>query len=345
MQRGPGAESCRRVSRIAGIPAALALLVPALLAGCQHQQPLDLESVNLFAPLEKLLQIQPPVRLGVTRIHINPLVTPPWQRLEQELKRILGRNVQVLQLKPFQIRAKMGLGQLDFALVSASDYLEIAARPVCQIIAVPVNPDMSLDKRGLIVTAQDSGIESLDQLKGKRFAFGPADDPVLFLAPADALIRAGVNLSDLTKELLPPFGFHISSFEAAKAVLYEGVQAGAVDQQEFTSWPETTAALFQTALPRQRFRILAKTEPVPNGPFLAGSKTDPKMVQRVRKYLLEEVKSHPDVLAGLGAGGFQAADASLYDAFGQMMARVRPQLPTGLFTPAAPTSAPQGPAE
>jgi ABC-type phosphate/phosphonate transport system substrate-binding protein len=345
MRRGPDAESCRRVSRLAGIPAALALLLSALLAGCQHEQPLDLESVNLFAPLETLLQIQPPVRLGVTRIHINPLVAPPWQRLEQELKRILGRNVQVLQLKPFQIRAKMGLGQLDFALVSASDYLEIATRPVCQIVAVPLNPDMSLYKRGLIVTAQDSGIQTLDQLQGKRFAFGPAEDPVLFIAPADALIRAGVNLPDLTKELLPPFGFHISSFEAAKAVLYEGVQAGVVDEQEFTSWPEATTALFQTGLPRQRFRVLCQTEPVPNGPFLAGSKTDPQMLARVRKYLLEEVKNHADVLTGLGAGGFQTADSSLYDAFGQTMARVRAQMPTGLFTPAAPTSAPQSPAE
>jgi len=315
----------------------VSLIAVLLLVGCQQQA--DRPSPSLFSPLETLLGLSPPVRLGVTEIHINPFAPPPWQPLQEQLKRILGRDVQVLQLKPFQICAKLRLGQLDFAMVDAGDYVEIAGEPTCRILAVPVNPDMSMRKHALIVTADKSGLESLDQLKRQRFAFGPANDPLLHIAPADALIRAGVNMDELTKEILPPFGFHISSYEAAKAVLYEGVQAGAVDEQEFTSWPEQVSGLFKTALPRGSFRVLAKTEPVPNGPFLAGSKTDPQMVERVRKFLVEESANQPELLKALGIGGFRQAGPELYEPFKEVMARVTPQLPKRglLFPPVSPS--------
>lgn len=323
--------SITKTSRVAS------LIVVLLIVGCQQQA--NRPSPSLFAPLETLLGLSPPVRLGVTEIHINPFVPPPWQPLQEQLKRILGRDVQVLQLKPFQICAKLSLGQLDFAMVSAGDYLEIGGQPTCRILAVPVNPDLSMQKHALIVTADNSGLQSLDQLKGRRFAFGPANDPLLHIAPVDALIQAGVNIDQLTKEILPPFGFHISSHEAAKAALYGGVQAAVVDEQEFTSWPEQVSGLFKTALPRGSFRVLAKTKPVPNGPFLAGSKTDPQMVERVRTFLLEESANQPELLKALGIGGFRQGSPELYEPFKEMMARVKPQLPKQRFIlpPASPS--------
>jgi ABC-type phosphate/phosphonate transport system substrate-binding protein len=326
----------------AAIPAAIVLaLLPV--AGCRQQA--ESPSLSLFAPLETLLGLTPPVRMGVTQIHINPLVAPPWQPLQTQLKRVLGRDVQVLQLKPFQIRAKLDMGQMDFALVSAMDYPEIAAHTDCRIVAAPLSRNMSPQKRGLIVVPRDSEVQALAQLKGKRFAFGPRNDPILHMAAADALIRAGVDIKDLTKEILPPYGFHLNSHEAAKAVLYEGVDAAIVIEEEYASWPEENTKLFETALPRKLFRVLAETEPVPNGPFIAGAKTEPKMLQQVQKFLLTKAADHADLCQALGIGGFVQAGPELYQTTKEMLERVKPQLPDHSLIPVGSTPSATGPAE
>lgn len=320
-------------ANIARVPWLPALLTTAALIGCQQpQQAGKTGSGPLFAPLEQLLGMKPPVRLAVTRVHINPLAPAPWQPLQTGLSELLGRDVQVLQLKAFQVRSKFERGELDLALVSAADYVQIAGDDVCSLLAVCHNPDGSDHSSGLIVTAASSDVQSLDQLKGKRFAFGPRDDPILHIAAGQALIDAGVELGDLAKELLPPYGFHTNSFEAAKAALYEGVAAAVVTESVFDSWPESGGLLLQGKLGRDRFRMLGKTPSVPNRAFLAGANVDAKLAERVREYLLEKVQSQPNVLESLGVGSFEQAGPELYKPFAEMYEKVQSQTPkTGLI--------------
>ncbi|HUW82921.1 MAG TPA: PhnD/SsuA/transferrin family substrate-binding protein [Phycisphaerae bacterium] len=317
----------------ARVPWLLALLTPVALCGCQQpQQAGKASSGPLFASFEQLLGMKPPIRLAVTRVHINPLVAAPWQPLQAGLRELLGRDVQVLQLRAFQVRSKFERGELDVAMVSAADYVQIAGADVCSLLAVCRNPDGSDHSGGLIITADTSDVQSIEQLKGKRFAFGPRNDPILHIAAGQALVDAGVELGDLTKELLPPYGFHINSFEAAKAALYEGAAAAAVTQAEFESWPESGGLLLQGKLGRSSFRVLANTPPVPNRAFLAGAKADPKLVAKVREYLLEKVQDQPKVLESLGVGSFGQAAPDLYKPFGEMYEKVQSQMPqTGLI--------------
>jgi len=323
----------------ARVPWLLALLSTAALIGChQPQQAGKTSSGPFFAPLEQLLGMKPPIRLAVTRVHINPLVQAPWQPLQTELAKLLGQDVQVLQLRAFQVRSKFERGELELALVSAADYVQIAGDDVCSLLAVCHNPDGSDHSGGFIVTADTSDIQSIDELKGKRFAFGPRNDPILHIAAGQALIDAGVELGDLAKELLPPYGFHTDSFEAAKAALYEGATAAVVTQAEFDSWPESGGLLLQGKLGRDRFRILAKTPPVPNRAFLAGAKADAKLAQRVREYLLEKAQSQPDVLKALGVGGFEQAAPQLYKPFAEMYEKVQSQTPKAGLIPLGASS-------
>jgi len=319
------------LANMARLPWLLTLLTTVALCGCQQQQKTGkATSGPLFASFEQLLGMNPPIRLAVTRVHINPLVPAPWQPLQRGLRELLGRDVQVLQLRAFQVRTKFERGELELALVSAADYVQIAQdnlENVCSLLAVCRNPDGSDHSGGLIITADSSDVQSLEQLQGKRFAFGPRNDPILHIAAGQALLDAGVDLRDLPKELLPPYGFHISSFEAAKAALYEGVAAAAVTQAEFESWPESGGLLLQGKLGRNSFRVLAKTPMVPNRAFLAGAKADPKLVERVREYLLEKVDAQPEVLEALGIGGFEQATPQLYKPFVQMHQRVQSQTP------------------
>ena len=303
------------------------------LTGCQ---PADGKTLSVFVPLEKVLYRPTPVRLGVAQTHLNPFVPAPWLPLQKRMSDALGREVQVLQLKPFQIQAKFTRGELDFALVSATQYFRIARKPNCTVLATTSNPDGSTANYGLIIVGADATVQSLADLKGKRFAFGPIHHSILHIAAANALMQAGVAPSDLTPELLPPFGFHVNAFEAAKSVLYEGVTAAVVDQQTFDGWPASGGDVLRGTLSRDRFGVLAKTDPVPNDVFLAGSKTQPGLVQRVQDFLVGTASGNAEILETMGIGGFVAVDETAYAAFRAVFDRVEPTVPGTPILPGIP---------
>jgi ABC-type phosphate/phosphonate transport system substrate-binding protein len=254
-------------------------------AGCAHEV-----GDAVMVPMRAMLRMKPPVRIGITRVHVNPVVQAPWGPLEQALARKLGRDVQVIAYRPFQIRSQLQRGYLDFAILSATDYAEIGQAETCDLVSQPVNSLGQNSRHGLIIAKKDSKIHEMIDLKGQRFAFGPSWDAVSHLAAAYALMQAGLEPSDVPRDLLPvPMAqrHHLDSFEVAKAVAYEPlVSAGAVDEVEYASLPETGGSVMFQTVSKDEFRVVGRTVNLPEGPIVASRKADPKMVALVKDYLL-----------------------------------------------------------
>jgi ABC-type phosphate/phosphonate transport system substrate-binding protein len=309
----------------------------AAAVGCQqpqHQgQAVDLGEgfQAFFKPMGELLKLPPPVRVGITRDYLphisllpdvsswdrlmGPLELPPWVPLQQAIDKELGQPVHFERSNPRSIRAHLGTGRMQFAMVSASDYAEITARPVWQIVAVPVNVKGTTQHCGLIVVKADSAIKDLSELKGKRFAFGPRNDPILHTGAMQLLAKAGISQKDIPGEVLPPYGYHLNSYESAKAVLFEGVPAAVVDELDFESWPPKTNILTTLSVCQSGFRIIGRTDPVPEGPFLASVKADPQQVAKIRELLINKIKGNHNVLGRLHYKAFQAGDAAMYESY------------------------------
>jgi ABC-type phosphate/phosphonate transport system substrate-binding protein len=272
-----------------------------------------------------------PVRIGLARSEaqprdsiLNPLTwlpirRTPWASLERGLSEALRRPVVVEDLEPFQVAAHLRSGRIQFAWLSAADYLELLKDgELGNALALSEGGA----RRGLIVASAKSDVRSLADIKSRRFAFGPKDDPVLHLGALKTLGTAGVTADDVAKELLPIPGtlqFHISSAEAAKEVVYGlnlgglSTAAGVIDESEYMSYPETGGRLLPLpTFSKDQFSILARTEPVkietiPNGPFLAGAEADAKMAAAVRDYLVAAEKKDKTALRDLGVSRFEAA--------------------------------------
>ncbi len=313
-------------------------VVIAAAVGCQQPQQQQSKAIDLgegmqafFRPMGELLKLTPPVRVGMTRDYLphlslvpdvsswdrflGPLETAPWAPFQQAISKDLSQPVQFERSNPRSIRHHLGTGRMQFAWVSAADFAEIQLRPVYQVVAIPVNTKGTTEHQGLIVVRKDSPIKTLAELKGKRFAFGPKDDPILHLGAIKALTKAGLSANDIPKELVPPFGHHINSYENAKAVLFEGVPAGVVDELEFESWPAKSNLLTTLSVCQDGFRILGRTEPVPEGPFLASVKADPQLVASVKDLLTQKLDGDRAVLGKLHYKGFRSGDASLYESY------------------------------
>ncbi len=287
------------------------------LAGCEATP-----VTRLIDPLGLFQSGQTPVRIGINRVHVPlpPLFEPaPWNPLQIALAQALEQPVHFEPLKPFQMIEHLREGRLQFAVVNAGEYAELADETAARLLAVGVNTAGRSSRTGLIIAAAKSDIKSIADIKGKKFAFGPREHPVLFAAAAEALNREGIALDDLQKELLPVPGSlqsHVSGQEAVKAVVYEpGTFVGVVDEIAYEKWPETGGKLIPLRFSRDQVRVLGKTVPVPEIAFLVSTQCDAKVAETVRRILLEPGGEDGKTLKPLGLARFAAGDAAPYEAF------------------------------
>jgi len=267
-----------------------------------------------------------PIRVGVTRSDlIGPNLLPRWEALRVDLGLYLGvgEYVHFEQGTPYQIGARLASGRNSFAIVNAVEYAEIAPRESDIILAAAVNRSGATERVGLIVTRADSPISSLAALKGKRFDFGPKNDPLLDTAAVCLLHKAGIELADIEKSPLLGHYYHLNSQEVAKAVVYEKVAGGIIDEADYKMWADTGGSALLGLVAKDQLRILARTEPVPEMVVLASKQTRPELVARVRKYFLEEVnKRKLTVLSWMGVEGFRPAHSETYAPFLRLVREV-----------------------
>ncbi|HEY3245888.1 MAG TPA: PhnD/SsuA/transferrin family substrate-binding protein [Phycisphaerae bacterium] len=289
----------------------------------------------LHLPLPQL--DKKPVRIGIgptggdaeaARVWWDLGASGPYASMQEELRVRLGKSVQIEPMKPFQIAAHLKSGRLQFALLSLDEYREASKDgPVGEIIAV-AEPT---DRQGLIVTAADSDIRQISDLKGKRFAFGPHNDAVLHYGALAALEETGVTVNDITKELVPLPGslqHHISSYEAAKEVIYgvAGIKtpAGVIEKTEYDALPDTGGKFInpiQPSLSKDQFRVLGETPKAEEGRFIASEQADPDMRAKVQSFLLDADKKHKNVVSALGLSRFSAPTSQATGSTKQVSAR------------------------
>ena len=176
-----------------------------------------------------------------------------------------------------------------------------AAKKMCgaELLAVDVKKGESVYYSG-IYTRKDSGMDDLADLKGKTLAVGSTHSTSSFNFPMAMIIDAGVDpVKDLGKSVVA--GSHSNSIAALK----EGrVDAAAAS---FNSWEK---AVNQGIVDPSEFKVLAKSEPIPNPPLAMNPKLDPTLKARLREAFNN---IHKHVQAGL-IRGYGGKKVDRYDA-------------------------------
>ncbi len=111
-------------------------------------------------------------------------------------------------------------GEVDFMRMGPASYVELKEKlPGISLLAAQAGPI-----EGAIFTRTDSGIENLNQLKEKRFAFGDKESTIGTHLAKAALLRAGIRSGDLSTEHFPS---HDAVVDAVRSGTYE---AGAANR-------------------------------------------------------------------------------------------------------------------
>ena len=172
--------------------------------------------------------------------------------------------------------------QGDFAFTHTNSliYIVLKERNKLKLVASEKRGNFGSRSGGAIIARKGSGIEKLEQIKGKKFAFGPMLAPTGYLAEYDLMLRSGIDPEkDFASYTIPSGSFkHEKLIYGVMSGQYDVSAATLLDLETMTREGKITA---------DDFTILAQTPLIPYCTFGAAANTDAALVEKVKKALLE----------------------------------------------------------
>lgn len=246
--------------------------------------------------------VEPPLRFGVVTFYNPRLMYLKYQPLVDYLSQRTGRRWELAISGSYE-NAVEGLCRGRFALAYLGPLTFVRAHELCgatPIVKLLTNGQPTF--RSFIVVREDASIHSLADLRGKSFGFGSPLSTSSHIVPRAMLARAGLRPG--VNVQCRYFRHHDS---AARAVLLGEVDAAGVRDivgEEFA---------------HRGLRILDRSTPVPNFPFVVGPRTPTQVVRDVVRALVIVPQLEPDVRASMArwdeelAGGFARADPEEFE--------------------------------
>jgi len=230
------------------------------------------------------------------------------------LSEATGAHFEPVYLDTMDVESAFSRGELDFTHTNSVLYVILRERHDLRLVAAEQRGPFGAKTRGVIIARRDSGIETLSDLVGKRFVFGPQWAPFGFLAEYAALLQAGIDPeTDLGYYAIPHGTWKHEKI--LYSVLYGAFDAGAaplIDLEEMTAAGKISA---------DDFRILARSELAPYCTVGASPRVPGEWVDRVRGALLGVTEKSTAsvgserlaVLARAEIAGFEALADADYD--------------------------------
>lgn len=174
-------------------------------------------------------------------------------------------------------------GAVDIAFYGPASYLPVHRKGCANLLALAVKKGESVYYSGLFARA-DAEINSVEDAKGKRMAFGDLNSTSSFAVPVAMMIDAGVNPAR-DAQVINLAGSHANVLKA----LAEGVAD--IGGASFDSFEK---AVNQKAIDPAAIKIIKKSAPIPYPP-LAIHPDVPAQVQAQLRDAFERVHQLPGV--------------------------------------------------
>ncbi|HEY0183413.1 MAG TPA: phosphate/phosphite/phosphonate ABC transporter substrate-binding protein [Rhodopila sp.] len=214
----------------------------------------------------------------------------------------------------------MGAGQLDLAEFSPSAFA--GAWLDCKCIeptVVPLEKDGTVFYVAVMVTRKDSGITSIEQMKGHSLAWADPNSASGYLIPSASLKASGIDLAD--GAYFSRTGFAGGHEQGIIAVLNKQYDAcvtwtsGQGDIAEGYSRGALRGMVDRGMLKMSDVAIIWRSGKIPNGPWGLRSGLPAGLKAAFTAFMLDLPKSHKDVYDAVEQGsgvGYVPATMDLY---------------------------------
>ena len=215
----------------------------------------------------------PSLRMAVTDISGLEMLQAEFGKFRDVLAKATGQEVAFYPVSSRTAAVEaMRAERVDFVLTGPAEY--VVFRTLAK--ARPVVGFSRPDYYSAIVTLAESGIHGVDQLKGRKVAFGPVGSTSDQLAPAQLLADAGL---DPQRDVIPT---HIDRNVAWEALKRGDVAAVAIGYRKLVIVRER-----EKDLPPGAFRVIARGPDLPNDVLVAGSHVPAEELALVRRTFIE----------------------------------------------------------
>ncbi len=222
----------------------------------------------------------PAFRIGYMICNSAQETRERFQPLTAYLSQATGARFEAVYLDTVDVEDALRRGELEFTHTNSLLYVVFRERYGVRPVAADERGAFGVRTRGTIIARRDSGIRSLDDLRGKRFVFGPQWAPFGFLAQYALLLEAGVDPeADLGYYAIPAGSWKHE--KVIYAVLYGAFDAGAaplIDLEEMAAEGKIRA---------DDLVVLARSDLAPYCTVAAAPRVPSDWVERTRKALLD----------------------------------------------------------
>lgn len=226
-----------------------------------------------------------------------------YKPIAEYLGEQIGKEVELIVCTDYTaVVTSLKVGDCDIARLGPFSYLLAVEEAKAEIIVRGVKKSTGQDAYlGYIITRADSGIKTLEDIKGKTFAFVGVASTSGYLIPQAMFKSAGID---------PEKDFE-TSFAGSHAAVIEAVKAGQVDAGA-TCDNRIEDALEAGVIEEGEIFIVAKTDPIPMSPEVVRSGMDPALKKKIQDAYLNMPSDLAEQAVGKLSGYVKAVDSD-YD--------------------------------
>jgi phosphonate transport system substrate-binding protein len=287
----------------------LVLFLFIITGGCLSD---EVTRVNLSNRSNDLSSSSDPESL---RIAVSAIISPDetlvyYQDMFDYLSLKMDVPVKLVQRKTYQeVNDLVRKNSVDAAFVCSLAYIDGKDQFGMELLAVPI---VRGEPRyySYIIVPEDSSISSLEELKGKTFAYTDPLSNSGKLSPEYMIAKIGENPETFFKLTF----FTYSHDKSIQAVAEKMVEGAAVDSLVW-DFKNATDPRFTS-----RTRIISKSPPYGIPPLVVSKDIDPVLKEKLSKILLQmhEDKKGKEILDRIMIDRFSGANDSLYNSVRDM---------------------------
>ncbi|AMM87341.1 phosphate/phosphite/phosphonate ABC transporter substrate-binding protein [Martelella sp. AD-3] len=220
--------------------------------------------------------------------------------LEEYLEKTLGREIELIVTTDYSSMIEaMRFGRLELAYFGPLSYTLARTKADIEPFAALMK-DGETTYRAVVVANAEAGIESLEDAKGKKVAFGDVASTSSHLIPKSMLLKAGVEAG---KDYSENF---VGSHDAVAIAVQNGnAQIGGL------SLPIYNSMVARGTIDPKKVIALAESDPFPQYPWTMRSDLDTSLKEAITKAFID--LKDEKVLASFKADGFAPIDDKAYD--------------------------------
>jgi len=224
--------------------------------------------ILLFLPA--VTHAQEPLILSIYPYFSSTEIYKRFSPLADHLSKELGRPITIHVAGSYAAHEnEVGKGTVDIAFLGPASYVALTSRFSRVPILAAFESNGNRTYQGVIFVRKDSPINTLSQLRGKKFAFGDVSSTMSHLVPRFMLMKAGIDVKDLAK-----FTFLTNHENTALGVLSGDFDAGALKEDVYNQYAQ------------QGLRVLVRSDPMPDHIFIARAGLPDHTVRKVSRILL-----------------------------------------------------------